>query len=148
MPTKYAAKYLTTKKNYFTTPNNKHLTTHPAVCGLYATFPAKTTGTMISAATTTTSFVCLCLGSLPRLNLSSRSEIGNNDMTHSQTSENISEMIVRLAPAVAYSIPLKAAKQSTDTYGDPIRGMRFRKNSGSTRCRANCCNSSHALSIP
>jgi hypothetical protein len=41
------------------------------------------------------------LGNRPRLNLSNKSDKGNNAMTHNQTSVNILDRIDKLAPELA-----------------------------------------------
>ena len=74
---------------------------YPAVFGLYAMLPANTAGAMVRARTITDNRVVGERGSRPRLNLSNSKDIGNKDMTVSQTRENISEITVRLAPAEA-----------------------------------------------
>lgn len=71
---------------------------------------------------TVSSDVLDVLGNLPRLNLRRSKEIGNRDMTINHTRENISEMTVKLASAVAYNIPLNATKDRTEMYGEPVLG--------------------------
>jgi hypothetical protein len=89
---------------------------------LKAILPAKITGATSRAAMTVSSDVLDVLGNLPRLNLRRSKEIGNRDMTINHTRENISEMTVKLASAVAYNIPLNATKDRTEMYGEPVLG--------------------------
>jgi len=126
----------------------KKASTNPTVSGWWAMLPAKTTGTTINAATTTSSFVLDAARRRPRLNLSNRREIGNRAMTVSQTKENIWETTTRLPAAEAYRAPLKTLKQITDMYGAPVLGTSLRKTPGTTRWRASCAKSSQALRIP
>lgn len=99
-------------------------------------FPAKTTGASISVTIRMKKLVFLALGSLSRLNLRRSRDMGNRDITVNQTRENIPDITVRLAPAEAYNIMLKVIKESTEMYGEPVRGINRRKMLGSTRCKA------------
>lgn len=92
--------------------------------------------TTISVTKMAKKLVLLALGSLPRLNLRRSKDKGNRDMTVNQTRENISDITVKLAPAEAYNIKLKAIKEITETYGEPVTGRSRRKTLGSTRCKA------------
>jgi len=114
----------------------KRQNAYPAVRGLMAMFPAKTMATTISVTKMAKKLVLLALGSLPRLNLRRSKDKGNRDMTVNQTRENISDITVKLAPAEAYNIKLKAIKEITETYGEPVTGRSRRKTLGSTRCKA------------
>jgi len=73
------------------------------------------------------------LGNLPRLNLRRSKDIGNRDITVNHTRENISEMTVKLALAVAYNIPLNATNDRTEMYGEPVLGKSRRNTLGITR---------------
>ena len=63
-------------------------------------------------------------------------DTGNRDITVNQVRENISDITVKLAPAEVYNIALKAIKESTETYGEPVASMTRRKMLGGTRCKA------------
>jgi hypothetical protein len=115
---------------------------------LNATLPAKIAGATNSADTTTSSGVFDALGSLPRLNLRRSREMGKRDMTVNHTRENISEITIKLAPAVAYNIPLNATNDRTEIYGEPVWGTSWRNTLGITLWRASCSRSSQALRIP
>lgn len=71
----------------------------PTVRGFTAIFPANTAETIMRENKIVCKLALESRGSRPRLNFSRSKDKGKRDTTVSQTSENMSEIVSRLAPA-------------------------------------------------